>query len=174
MIYEQRYSFQYNIKIIGLPESETHESASQTDSLCINLFKTAGIEISNQDIDIAHRIPTRIATSGPRPIVCKFTRRIMKEQVMNARNEACKVSANSIGLPSSCSLENVRLFDHLTPLLQQLLADSKKFQKRNGFKFCWAKNFIIYLRRTEDSRPIQIKCHNDLVNFANQEGLPMS
>ena len=115
----QRYSFQYNIKIIGLPESETHESASQTASLCINLFKTAGIEISNQDIDIAHRIPTRIATSGPRPIVCKFTRRIMKEQVMNARNEACKVSANSIGLPSSCSLENVRL----------LLADSKKFQR---------------------------------------------
>ena len=97
-----RYSFQYNIKIIGLPESETQESASQTASLCINLFKAAGIEISNQDIDIAHRIPTRIATSGPRPIVCKFTRRIMKEQVMNARNEACKVSANSIGLLSGC------------------------------------------------------------------------
>ena len=170
----QRYSFQYNTKIIGLPERETLESASQTASLFINLFKAAGIEISNQDIDIAHRIPTRIATSGPRPIVCKFTRRIMKEQVMNARNEACKVSANSIGLPSSCSLENVRLFDHLTPLLQQLLADSKKFQKRNGFKFCWAKNFIIYLRQTEVSRPIQIKCHNDLVNIVNQEGLPMS
>ena len=93
---------------------------------------------------------------------------------MNARNEACKVSATSIGLPSSHSLENVRLFDHLTPLLQQLLADSKKFQKRNGFKFCWAKNFVIYLRRTDDSRPIHIKCHNDLVNFANQEGLRMS
>ena len=31
----QRYSFQYNIKIIGLPESDTHESASQTASLCI-------------------------------------------------------------------------------------------------------------------------------------------
>ena len=169
----QRYSFQYNIKIIGFPESETQESASQTASLCINLFKTAGIEISNQDIDIAHRIPTRIATSSPRPIVCKFTRRTVKEQVMNAWNKACKVSANSIGLLSSYSLEYVRLFDHLTPLLQQLLADSKKFQKRNGFKFCWAKNFIIYLRRTEDSLPIQIKCHNDLVNFANQKGLPM-
>ena len=31
----QRYSFQYNIKIIGLPERDTHESASQTASLCI-------------------------------------------------------------------------------------------------------------------------------------------
>ncbi|XP_068756386.1 uncharacterized protein [Montipora capricornis] len=161
-----RYSFQYNIKIIGLPESEMQESASKTVSLCINLFKAAGNEISNQDIDIAHRIPTRTAISGPQPIVCKFTRRIAKEQVMNSRKEASKVSSHS--------LENVRLFDHLTPLLQQLLADSKKFQKRNGFKFCWAKNFVIYLRRTDDSRPIQIKCHNDLVNFANQEGLPMS
>ena len=99
----QRYSFQCNIKIIGLPERETQESASQTASLCINLFKAAGIEISNQDIDVARRIPTRTATSGPRPIVCKFKRIIMKEQVMNARTEACKVSANSIGLPSSCS-----------------------------------------------------------------------
>ena len=170
----QRYSFQYNIKIIGLPESEMQESASKTLSLCDNLFKAAGIEISNQDIDIAHRIPTRTATSGRRPIVCKFTRRIVKEQVMNARNEACKVSVTSIGLLPSHSLENVRLFDHLIPLLQQLLADSKKFQKRNGFKLCWAKDFVIYLRRTEDSRPIQTKCHNDLVNFTNQEGLPMS
>ncbi|CAH3148640.1 unnamed protein product, partial [Porites evermanni] len=76
----QRYSFQYNIKIICHQESETRESASQTASLCINLFKVAGIEISNRDIDIAHRIPTRTATSGPRPIVCKFKRRIVKEQ----------------------------------------------------------------------------------------------
>ena len=61
----QRYSFQYNIKTIGLPESETQELASETASLSINLFKAAGIEISTQDIDIAHRIPTRIVTSGP-------------------------------------------------------------------------------------------------------------
>ena len=100
-------------------------------------FKAPEIEISNEDIDIAHRIPTRSTTSGPWPIVCKFTRRIVKEQVMNARNEACKVLATSIGLPSSHSLENVRLFHHLTPLLQQLLADSKKFQKRNG---CYLKS----------------------------------
>jgi len=79
----QRYSFQYNIKIIGLPESELQESTSKTVSLCINLFKAAGIEISNQDIDIAHRINTRTATSGPRPVVCKFTR-IVKEQVMHS------------------------------------------------------------------------------------------
>ena len=107
----QRYSFQYNIKIIGLPESETQESASQTTSLCINLFKAAGIEISNQDIDIAHRIPTRIATSGPRPIggqpliqsnVTKFLGVYLDEHLTWKYhvNFVCKQIAKSIGILS--------------------------------------------------------------------------
>ena len=96
----------------------------------------AGVEISIQDTDMVHRIPTRNATSSLRPVVCKFTRRIAKEKVMNVRKDACKVTASSIGLPADCTLENVKLFDHLTPQVQQLLADTKKFQTRNGFRFC--------------------------------------
>lgn len=170
----QRYSYQYNIKIIGLPETDAHESASDTTALCLNLFKQTGVSIANYDIDIAHRIPTRNATSGPRPVICKFTRRSMKDQVLNVRKDACKVSATSIGLPAECSMQDVKLFDHLTPQLQQLLVDAKKFQTRNGFRFCWSKNFIVYLRKTEDSRPVLIKSHNDLERLAEREGLPLS
>ena len=170
----QRYSYQYNIKILGLPETTTHESASETSEMCLNLFKAVGVDISIHDIDIAHRIPTRNSTSGPRPVICKFTRRVIKEQVMNKRKDACKISSTSIGLAADCSLEEVRLFDHLTPRIQQLLADVKKFQTRNGYRFCWSKNFIVYLRQTEDSRPISIKSQSDLENFAQREGLPLS
>ena len=170
----QRYSYQYNIKILGLPETTTHESASETSEMCLNLFKAVGVVISIHDIDIAHRIPTRNSTSGPRPVICKFTRRVIKEQVMNKRKDACKISSTSIGLAADCSLEEVRLFDHLTPRIQQLLADVKKFQTRNGYRFCWLKNFIVYLWQTEDSRPILIKSQSDLENFAQREGLPLS
>ena len=55
----QRYSYQYNIKIIGLPETDVHESASTTAALCLSLFNAVGIDICSQDIDIAHRTPTR-------------------------------------------------------------------------------------------------------------------
>ena len=48
----------------------------------------------------------------------------------------------AIGLPAESSMEGVKLFDHLTSQVQQLLADVKKFQNRNGF--CWSKNFIVY------------------------------
>ena len=92
----QRYSYQYNVKIVGLPEIKASESASDTTTLCLSLFQAAGVEISIQDIDIAHRIPTRNATSSLRPVVCKFTRRIAKEKVMNVGKDACKVTASSM------------------------------------------------------------------------------
>ena len=169
-----RYSYQCNIKILGFPETDTNESASTTTDLCLKFFKATGVEISCYDIDIAHRVPKRNATPGPRPIVCKFTRRIIKEEVMNKRNDACKVTASSVGIPADCSFKDARLFDHLTPQIQQLLVDAKKFQNRNGYKFCWAKNFVVYLRQAEDSRPILFKSRADLENFAERQGLPLS
>lgn len=165
----QRYSYQCNIKIIGLSETETHESASATTALCLSLFNAAGPEIFRQDIDIAHHIPTRNATPCQRLVICKFTRRVTKEKVMNARNDACKVQANSMGLPGEGPMEGIKLFHHLTPHVQRLLADVKRFQNRNGFRFCWSKNFIVYLRQSETSRPIPIKTQQDLEAFVQQE-----
>ena len=84
-------------KIDGLPEIKASESAFETIILCLSLYQAAGVEVSIPDIDIVYRTPTRNAIPGPRPVVCKFTRRIAKEKVMNLRKDACKVTASSIG-----------------------------------------------------------------------------
>ena len=55
---------------------------------------------------------------------------------MNVREDACRVMASSIDLPADCTLEIVKLFDHLIPQVQLLLADMKKFQTPNGLRFC--------------------------------------
>ena len=47
---------------------------------------------------------------------------------MNNQNDACKVTATSVGILADCSFENVSLFDHLTPQIRQLPVDAKKFQ----------------------------------------------
>jgi len=78
-----------------------------------------------------------------------------KESSKKLSTKACKVSAMSIGLPAECSLGNVKIFDHLTPQTQKLFAKAKKFQVRNGFRFCWSKNFIVYLQKSEESHPAQ-------------------
>ena len=40
----KNYSYQYNVKIIGLPGSAS-ESALDTSSLCVNLFRRMGAEL---------------------------------------------------------------------------------------------------------------------------------
>ena len=82
----QDYSFQYNVKIIGLPHHQTkaNESAFDTATLCVNLFYQMGIDIEIGSIDTAHRVPTR-NKKKPFPIICKFLRRLDKDKVMACR-----------------------------------------------------------------------------------------
>jgi hypothetical protein len=96
----QKYSYQYNLKILGVPElSQGKESASDTASLCIRLFRKMGVTAESHDIDIAHRVPKRNVSDGPRPIICKCVRRLVRSEVIAARKEASKVSLEDIGLP---------------------------------------------------------------------------
>ena len=55
----QEYSFQYNVKIVGVPEVCSDEAASTTSKLCVKLFKEMGENISIQGIDTAHRVSQR-------------------------------------------------------------------------------------------------------------------
>ena len=56
------YSYQYNLKIVGVPQINENESSEDTANLCLKLFSVLGNDISAYDIDIAHRVPQRNAT----------------------------------------------------------------------------------------------------------------
>ena len=100
----QEYSYSYNVMLVGVPEIKPRENASETSQLCLNIFNAIGAEIHPYDIDLAHRVTLRQAAEGrPKPIACKFTRRVSREQVMalhsmaegkralsTDRNQVCK------------------------------------------------------------------------------------
>ena len=75
------YSYQYNVKIVGIPEANSPEHALDTSTLCVKLFEDMGVEISLQDINITHRIPTRRASLGSPPIILLSS----EDQVINRR-----------------------------------------------------------------------------------------
>jgi hypothetical protein len=152
----EQYSYSYNVKLIGIPESGRKESAIETSTVCANLFKEIGADITIQDIDIAHRVPTR-KRSSPRPIICMQVHEAYRQRkVMEKRRDICKVSMTKIGLSGNSLLTEARILDHLTPKNQQLLSDTKVFQTTYGYRFCWTKNGIVFLRKTENSRPIKV------------------
>ena len=126
----QEYSYSYNVKLVGVPELNQRESAYDTTELCIRIFNAIGVDVKTYDIDIAHRVaPRRAAEGRPKPIICKFIRRIAREQVMALRREITKINPSSIGLQEQDSMENAGIFDHLSPRLQSLLTDARKLKE---------------------------------------------
>ena len=125
----QEYSFQYNVKIVGVPEVCSDEAASTTSKLCVKLFKEMGENISIQDIDTAHRVPQRNNAGNPKPIVCRFVRRLVKESLMSHRNEISDVTPAAVGLPEGSSFSSATI--HIAALSILLLKGSRYlFTKR--------------------------------------------
>ena len=81
-----------------------------------------------------------------------------------------KYSLNSITLEqigiemTSSSARRIRMFDHLTPRLQNLY-EAKRFKTTNGFKFCWARNNQVYLRKSDNAGLICVNTLQDLSNL---------
>jgi hypothetical protein len=120
----EQYSYKYNVKIIGAPQTSTNESSEVTAMLCLEIFKAMGVQgLTIQDIDTAHRVPKRrnfngsSANNGSNPIICKFTRQLAKEAVMSKRKEIKKVTCSSLGISPTASLNALAMgiYDHLTP-----------------------------------------------------------
>ena len=164
----QQYSYQYNLKIVGFPQANDIESSEDTAELCLHLFSCLGVDgITLNDIDIAHRVQIRAidAANKPKPIICKFTRRLSKEKVMAARRASRNTSPEDLGLPSDIAFERIGTYEHLIPKLQNLLYKGNNFKYQHGYKFCWVKNAVVYLRKNETSRSVRVKTMDDLMKL---------
>ena len=160
------YSYQYNIKIVGVPEKASKESAADTADICLKMFNKLGVSVKEEDIDIAHRVPTRNKDRQKQPnnphIVCKFVRRVVRNRVLDARYNLECLEAYDLGLPEELLLNRIGIFPHLPPKLQTLLRQAKKFQADSDFKYCWAKSAAIFLRKTDQSRVHKLVSTEDL------------
>ena len=153
---------------MGVPQLNEKESAEVTANLCIKLFTAMGVtDVSLQDIDMAHRVPSTKPLQNSNPIICKFTQRLAKKKIMASQ----KYSLNSITLEqigiemTSPSATRISMFHHLTPRLQNLLYEDKRFKTMNGFKFCWARNNQVYLRKSDNAGLICVNTLQDLSNL---------
>ena len=88
---------------------------------------------------------------------------------MAVRREASSVAAQDVGLEESQDMSKILILDHLTPRMQELYGNAKSFKTRFGFQFCWAKNGTIFLRRSEDSRPLKVRSPDDLSRIIQDE-----
>ena len=131
------------MKTVGIPQVAETESPEDKTSICLKLFSCIGADITLQSIDIAHRVPAKLAqASRPNPIICKFVRRLAKEKVMSARRTTNDVVVVDLDLTPS-SISHIGIYDHLIPRLQDLRYEAKRSKTSNNYKYCWTKNSAI-------------------------------
>ena len=126
----EAYSYQCNLKLVGIPELPD-ETATATANLCVKIFQKIGASVTINDIDIAHRVPKRSTRSedersSHNAIICKFTRRLPLQEIMQQRVWISTIHPSEIGLPYDVLLISARIFENLMPNLQQLLYESEK------------------------------------------------
>ena len=167
------YSYQYNLKIVGVPLVNENESAEDTANLCLKLFSALGNDIPVYDIDTAHRVPQRNATTdnGRRrqsnAIICKFTRRMARDKVLASRRNTSQLTSEALGL--SPTADRIRIYSHLTPRLRELLYAAKAHQNMHSYKWCWTKGVAIFLRKTDTSTAIRLESLGDLSKLRERE-----
>ena len=152
------YSCKNNLKIVGVPVLAERETAEQTALLCLRLFSARRVkDISILDSDTAHRVPARQASNKPNTIVCKFHGAgLAKDKVMDARRRVASLLAKVPGFEEDVLVEDIALFDHLSPQLQTLLYEARMFKNEKDFKFCWARGGFVFLRKTDSSNVIKL------------------
>ena len=150
----EAYSYQYNVKVLGVPEINRNESSLDTTNLCLKLF-----------IAYQYEIQVRV---NPKPIVCKFTRRLSKESLMQVRKEVENVKPSQLGFSNELDTASdmIKVLDHLTPKAQFLRYEAKKFKSMNNYAYCWAKNNSVFLREQDNTRKIKISELEDLQKLA--------
>ena len=165
------------MKLVGVPQTDPDEKTSDTVNLCLTVFSGIGADVSASDIDIAHRVPTR-NQNGRRMqaspllsnslIICKFTRRIIRDDVLSKRRNSNRLLPANFGLQSGNDMR-ISIFSHLTPRLQELLYLAKSFKEQGSFKYCWAKDTALFLRKSDSSRVIRLNTVQDLEQLRHSE-----
>ena len=105
--YNEQYSRKNNIKIHGLKERPNENTTKEVQSL---LKSITNVELTNNDIIAAHRIPGKAGT--PRPVLLKVRNNDIKSTIMKRRS-VVKRSGNGLRLSDDVTKLNSLLINKL-------------------------------------------------------------
>ena len=105
----------------------------------------------------------------PYAIIRKFTRRMAWDKVLALRRNTSQLTSEALGLSPTAEVNQIRIYSHLTPRLQELLHAAKAHQNMHSYKWCWTKGVAIFLRKTDTSTVIRLESLGDLAKLRERE-----
>jgi len=162
-----------NLVVHGLPESALvldsepnskpyyiqHNQAAARDAMDFITTRLL-VPITNRDISIAYRIPTK--TKGPRPMLIGFVGRMVRDEVFAARRSLWQ-SSDSSGSKTSA----IYVSEHLTQSNSLIYAKTRQMKKDKRINSTWTSGGNVFIKRSDssDEKPIKVNSLQQLDNL---------
>lgn len=144
------------MEIIGLPRTADENLKATVGKMATCL----GIEMSDGDIDVAHRVPSR---DKDKPnVVVRFATRTYRDKFLTA---ARKTRLNT----SHLSLEHndpIYVNEHLCLENKILFRKARQVKAEKKWKFAWVSQGRILMRKAENSAVEHIQSEDDLAKIS--------
>ena len=157
----EQYSRRECLEIHGIPQPQDPKSEN-TNDVVLRVGKLMGVNLSQEDISVSHRLPTSTKYKGKRSeplIIVKFVRRDMKEKFYRARKQLKGFTTHDIGYHVS---RNIYINESLTEINKELFRACLKAKRELQYTYIWTSNGNIFLRKDEHSDVISIKKKDDI------------
>ena len=155
-----QYGRRENLELHGIPVQKNEN----TDEIVISMMKHINIDLKASDISISHRLHSKFnqkeRTSEDKshpPIIVKFVRRQIRNQIYNKRTHLRKVQNFGVA-----GMTDLFINENLTPKIKQLFGKANHLRKERGYKFIWTNNGMIYVRKNEKAQSLQITNEENL------------
>ena len=132
----EQYTRKECVEIRGIPVAAT-PSEEQTNNIVTNVGKLLGMDITQNDISVSHRMPQsqkHKGKHGPPAIIVKCTRRDVKDNFYRARKQLKDLTTRDLGYSEK---NKIYLAESLTERNRILFKDCLKVKKDMEFKFIW-------------------------------------
>ena len=168
----------YNVLMGGVPLLCENETAKESQDLVCKIAKNAKIpDFSPDDIDLAHRLPSR--NSNTPMIIIRFKYKAARQRFFSAKQSFKKLSAEKLlsdeeevsfnyvdAARASEDAGKIFLTESLSELNGELLRQAKEIAKPAGYKFYgYTVAGEVRVKKTENSRFISIKYFDDLAKI---------
>ncbi|XP_046685480.1 uncharacterized protein LOC124371197 [Homalodisca vitripennis] len=152
----EQYSRKDNVEVSGLPVTQNED----VFDVVRDLGAAMGVDIQQQDISTAHRVPSYQRDRIP-SLVVKFVRRATRDELIeNYRQKKTAMTARDVN--PALPMQRIYINKHLSPDNKVFLSKLKTKCKEIGFMYAWCRDGKFFVRKCQGERYIKIDSYKDL------------
>jgi hypothetical protein len=149
----EQYGRNKNLEINEVAEVK----GENVEDLVRKISEKAGVQLKEEDIEVAHRLPKTKTENRPATIIVQFTTRKMRDKVFAARKKIV-TNAEVTGQQSG----RIYISENLSFFYRNLLKKAKLKARGLNYKYTWYRNGTVRVRKEADGQVIVIEKEEDL------------